>query len=82
MIPLLNFRLAHPEALVDINRIGDLAYVRTDGSGLAIGALARQHAVERSAEVRAHAPILAEACRFIGHLPIRQLLRILPAATV
>ena len=71
LIPLLNFRLAHPEALVDINRIGDLAYVRANGDGLAIGALTRQHAVERSEIVRARAPILAEACRFIGHLPIR-----------
>jgi CO/xanthine dehydrogenase FAD-binding subunit len=71
LIPLLNFRLAHPEVLVDINRIGDLAYVRANGDGLAIGALTRQHAVERSETVRARAPILAEACRFIGHLPIR-----------
>ena len=71
LIPLLNFRLAHPTALVDINRIGDLAYIRASADGLAIGALARQHAVETSPEVRARAPILAEACRFIGHLPIR-----------
>ena len=57
LIPLLNFRLAHPEALVDINRIGDLAYVRATADGLAIGALTRQHAVERSddgAGARAH----------------------------
>ncbi len=71
LIPLLNFRLANPEALVDINRLGDLAYIRANGDGLAIGALTRQHAVERSETVRARAPILAEACRFIGHLPIR-----------
>ncbi len=71
LIPLLNFRLAHPEALVDINRIADLAYVRADDGGLAIGALTRQHTVERSELVRTRVPILAEACRFIGHLPIR-----------
>ncbi len=71
LIPLLNFRLAHPEALIDINRIADLAYVRADNGGLAIGALTRQHAVERSEMVRARLPIVAEACRFIGHVPIR-----------
>src|SRR5262245_39178188 len=71
LIPLLNFRLAHPNTLVDINRIGDLAYIRASDDGLAVGALTRQHAVETSREVRSHAPILAEACRFIGHLPIR-----------
>jgi carbon-monoxide dehydrogenase medium subunit len=71
LIPLLNFRLAHPEALVDINRIADLAYLRAEDGGVAIGALARQHAVERSELVRARVPILSEACRFIGHVPIR-----------
>jgi carbon-monoxide dehydrogenase medium subunit len=71
LIPLLNFRLAHPEVLVDINRVAGLNHVRADDGGLAIGALARQHAVERSAEVRARVPILAEACHLIGHLPIR-----------
>jgi carbon-monoxide dehydrogenase medium subunit len=71
LIPLLNFRLAHPEALVDINRIADLAYIRADDGGLAIGTLTRQHAVERSETVRARVPILSEACCFIGHVPIR-----------
>ncbi len=71
LIPLLNFRLAHPEALIDINRIPDLAYIRADDGGVAMGALTRQHAVERSDAVRTRVPIVAEACRLIGHLPIR-----------
>ena len=71
LIPLLNFRLAHPEALIDINRITDLAYIRADDGGVAMGALTRQHAVERSEAVRTRVPIVAEACRLIGHLPIR-----------
>jgi carbon-monoxide dehydrogenase medium subunit len=71
LIPLLNFRLAHPDALVDINRLGDLAFLRAEDGGLHIGALTRQHVAERSELVRARVPILAEACRFIGHVPIR-----------
>jgi CO/xanthine dehydrogenase FAD-binding subunit len=71
LIPLLNFRLAHPEALIDINRIADLAYIRADDGGVVIGALARQHAVERSELIEARVPIVREACRLIGHLPIR-----------
>jgi len=71
LIPLLNFRLAHPEALIDINRITALAYIRASDEGVVLGALTRQHAVERSETVRARVPIVAEACRFIGHLPIR-----------
>ncbi|HYB42333.1 MAG TPA: xanthine dehydrogenase family protein subunit M [Candidatus Methylomirabilis sp.] len=71
LIPLLNFRLAHPEALIDINRLADLDYIRASDGGIALGALTRQHAVERSEMVRARAPIVAEAVRLIGHLPIR-----------
>src|SRR5262245_61292431 len=71
LIPLLNFRLAHPEVLVDINRIAELAYVRAENGGLAIGALTRLSAAERSDLIRQRAPIVAEACRLIGHLPIR-----------
>jgi CO/xanthine dehydrogenase FAD-binding subunit len=71
LIPLLNFRLARPETLIDINRIPDLDHVRATDGAVAIGALARLHAVERSTPVRERVPIVAEACRLIGHLPIR-----------
>ena len=71
LVPLLNFRLAQPEVLVDVNRVAELAYVRPVDGGLAFGALTRQHALERSSAVRAQLPIVAEACRLIGHLPIR-----------
>ncbi|MCI0547971.1 MAG: xanthine dehydrogenase family protein subunit M [Candidatus Rokubacteria bacterium] len=70
LIPLLNFRLAQPDALVDVNPVGELAYVREDG-GLAIGALTRLHAAESSPVVRTRVPVLAEACHLVGHLPIR-----------
>src|SRR5262245_38901969 len=71
LIPMLNFRLAHPGLVVDVNRLTDLAYVRQHDGGVAVGALTRQHAVERSDLVRSRVPIVAEACRFIGHVPIR-----------
>jgi carbon-monoxide dehydrogenase medium subunit len=71
LIPLMNFRLAQPDVVVDINRLVGLAYVRPADGDLAIGALTRQHALERDTAVRARLPILAEACHLIGHLPIR-----------
>ncbi len=71
LVPLLNFRLARPEVLVDVNRVAELAYVRPLESGVAIGALTRQHTVERADVIRARLPIVAAACRLIGHLPIR-----------
>jgi aerobic carbon-monoxide dehydrogenase medium subunit len=71
LVPLMNLRLAAPGVLVDVNRIADLAYVRPWDGGVAIGALTRQHAAERSEEIRGRLPIVAEACRLIGHAPIR-----------
>jgi carbon-monoxide dehydrogenase medium subunit len=71
LIPLLNFRLAQPEVVVDINRLSELDYVRDWDGGLALGALTRQHVVESLPVIRARCPVLAEACHLIGHLPIR-----------
>ena len=50
LMPLLNFRLARPAHLVDINRIGGLDRIYERDGGVAIQALARQAAVERSEE--------------------------------
>jgi CO/xanthine dehydrogenase FAD-binding subunit len=71
LVPLLNFRLARPARLVDINRIGALAdLTRADGR-LRIGALTRTATLERSPLVAEHWPILREAVRYAGHPQIR-----------
>src|SRR5262245_46590037 len=62
LIPVLNFRLAQPALLIDLNRIGGLAEIRRgDDGGLSIGALARHRQVERDPLVAEAAPLLAEA---------------------
>jgi carbon-monoxide dehydrogenase medium subunit len=71
LVPLLNMRLAQPTHLLDINRLPDLAYIREENGGLAIGALTRQCDIERSSLVRTLCPLLAQAIPFIGHSPIR-----------
>src|SRR5881392_2022570 len=73
LIPAMNFRLARPAALVDLNRIAELAYVRAGGkdAGLVIGAMTRQRAVERSDVVARAAPLVAEAMPAIAHPQIR-----------
>jgi aerobic carbon-monoxide dehydrogenase medium subunit len=48
LIPAMRFRLARPGVLVDINSLSDLNYVRVDGGALAIGAIARDSAIERA----------------------------------
>jgi CO/xanthine dehydrogenase FAD-binding subunit len=71
LVPAMNFRLAAPGVLVDINRVLGLDYLREDGGGLRIGALTRQHAAETSASVARLAPLLAEALPFVAHPQIR-----------
>ena len=64
-------RLATPERLIDLNRVGELAYVRIRDGGLAIGAMTRQRAVERSALAAQHVPLVADALPWVGHFQIR-----------
>jgi len=72
LVPMLNFRLARPAHLVDINRLTGLATVEVGGAGgLMIGALVRQRALERSPAIRERAPLIAQAMPFVGHPQIR-----------
>ena len=71
LVPLLNFRLARPAALVDLNRIRALSYIREEGSVMRFGAMTRQRAIEFSPVVARRLPLLREATRWVGHLPIR-----------
>lgn len=75
LVPLLNMRLAQPEVLIDLNRIDALSYIRRESRegvpGVAIGAMTRQNAVERSADVRSSVPLLAEGLGWVGHPQIR-----------
>ena len=71
LVPMMNFRLARPAVIVDLNGLGDLAYIRPANGALALGAMTRQRTIEKSAVVRERAPLLAEATPLIGHLPIR-----------
>lgn len=67
LVPLMNFRLARPSALVDLNRIRELGYLHAENGALRIGAMTRQREVERSHAVAQGWPILREATRYIGH---------------
>jgi aerobic carbon-monoxide dehydrogenase medium subunit len=71
LVPMLNFRLARPAALVDLNRIGALSYIREVDGQVRFGAMTRQRAIELSPVVRERLPLLSEATRWVGHLPIR-----------
>jgi carbon-monoxide dehydrogenase medium subunit len=76
LVPAMNFRLARPDALVDIGRVahGDRAPIRTvrsDDDTVTIGALVRHVELERGAVGGPLGTLLRQAGSVIGHLPIR-----------
>ena len=71
LVPLMNMRLARPAIVIDINRIGALAYLRERDGVLLIGTLTRQRAAERSPVVAERCPILRDALHLVGHAQIR-----------
>jgi CO/xanthine dehydrogenase FAD-binding subunit len=71
LVPLLNFRLAQPASLVDLNRVEELAFLRRSGGVLEIGAMCRQSTLERSTFSRLGWPLLGEALSFVAHPQIR-----------
>src|SRR2546430_4349426 len=71
LVPMMNFRVAAPKVLVDINRIGSLGGIKVTRSFVRIGALTRHVELERSAEVAKHLPLVASAMPHIAHPAIR-----------
>jgi aerobic carbon-monoxide dehydrogenase medium subunit len=73
LVPMMNFRLARPSALVDITRIPGLDYLRAGPDGLRVGALTRHRSIElcRDPAVLDGFGVLPRAARWIGHYPIR-----------
>ena len=71
LVPMMNFRVAAPKVLVDINRIGSLAGIKVSKSFVRIGALTRHVELERSAEIARHLPLIAAAMPHIAHPAIR-----------
>jgi aerobic carbon-monoxide dehydrogenase medium subunit len=71
LIAMMNFRLAKPERLIDINRLPDLDYIRKEGNEIAIGALARHNDVKNSATVKTHCPLMHAAYEWVAHSAVR-----------
>ena len=71
LIPAMNFRLAAPAVLVDLNLVPQLGHIGHETAGLRIGGMTRQRAIERSDLVARHAPLLGQAVRFVAHPAIR-----------
>jgi aerobic carbon-monoxide dehydrogenase medium subunit len=71
LMPAMNLRLISPEWIVDIGGIAELKGIAVKGDVLTIGALTRHVDLQRSLDIAAHAPLLAEAIAHVAHPAIR-----------
>jgi len=71
LVPLLNLRMAQVSALVDLNRLADLSFIKRENGTLCVGALTRHRQLEVSDEARAAQPLISRAAAEVGHLAIR-----------
>lgn len=71
LVPLLNFRLAAPDHVIDLNRVGELSGIRRKDGKLRVSAMTRQATLEHSNVVASGWPILTEALGWVAHAQIR-----------
>lgn len=71
LLPLLNFRMACPTVVVDLNGIAGLSYIEERGDRIAIGALTRHRELEHSPLIASKLPVMSAAMRHVAHLAIR-----------
>jgi aerobic carbon-monoxide dehydrogenase medium subunit len=71
LVPMLNFRLARPRALVDLNGIPGLAGIKVGKDGVHVRAMTRQRDLERNADAMAACPILGGALAHVAHQVVR-----------
>jgi CO/xanthine dehydrogenase FAD-binding subunit len=71
LVPLMNFRLAQPRNLIDLNRVEGLDQIKLNDQTLSLGAMVRQRDVERSPAIAERLPILREAIEQVAHPAIR-----------
>ncbi|HEY2981272.1 MAG TPA: xanthine dehydrogenase family protein subunit M [Anaerolineales bacterium] len=72
LVPAMNFRVVQPSALIDLNRVRDLDYIRADGqSTLRVGAMTRERQLEFDPLISSWSPLLAETMPHVAHPQIR-----------
>jgi carbon-monoxide dehydrogenase medium subunit len=71
LVPAMNFRVVQPTALIDLNCIKELDYVRQDGDCLRIGAMTRERTLEFDPLIAQRFPLLNEAMQYVAHPQIR-----------
>jgi CO/xanthine dehydrogenase FAD-binding subunit len=71
LLPAMNFRVANPGTLVDIQRVAELKGISIEGGTIVVKAMTRHREFERDDAVRRLNPLIAEAMEHVAHIPIR-----------
>ena len=71
LIPTLAFRLGAPPLLVDLRRLGELAHISIDASGVRLGARALWRDIEDDARLKSAHPLLVAAVKHVAHYQVR-----------
>lgn len=71
LMPLLAFRLAAPELLVDLKRVPGLDRIELSERGVRLGAKVRWVDIERDQRLATAHPLLGEAIKHVAHYQIR-----------
>jgi aerobic carbon-monoxide dehydrogenase medium subunit len=71
LMPMLNYRLATPDHLIDLGHIDELRGIQMKSAMLRIGAMTTQRTIEKSQLVADRCPLLIEALRHVGHQTTR-----------
>lgn len=71
LLPMMNFRLARPSALVDIGRLSELRGITDQSGAVRIGALTTHRDLEICAVEGPTGSLLRQSAAKVGHLPIR-----------
>src|SRR5918996_2075829 len=71
LIPAMKLRLARPQVVIDIGRIGTLSDIRDAGDHVAIGAMTTHHEIATSKLLRDRCPLLPETALRIGDMQVR-----------
>src|SRR5687767_15702781 len=71
LVPAMNFRVVQPGVLIDLNRVGELKYIRENDVTLHVGAMTRERQLEFDPVIARRTPLLAEAMPHVAHPQIR-----------
>ncbi len=71
LVPAMNFRVASPSILVDIQHVEGLKGIVVDDGAIVIKAMTRHRELELDPQVRRANPLIAEIMQHVAHVPIR-----------